>query len=38
MAKWTWEALVRTETTLQTGSLPLRFTRPHLRNPETLKL
>ena len=25
MAKWTWEALVRTETTLQTESLPLRF-------------
>ena len=25
MAKWTWEVLVRTETTLQTESLPLRF-------------
>jgi hypothetical protein len=25
MAKWTWEALMRTETTLQTESLPLRF-------------
>ena len=25
MAKWTWEALVRTETTLKTESLPLRF-------------
>ena len=25
MAKWTWEVLMRTETTLQTESLPLRF-------------
>lgn len=25
MAKWTWEALMRTETTLKTESLPLRF-------------
>ena len=25
MAKWTWEVLVRTETTLKTESLPLRF-------------
>ena len=25
MAKWTWEALMRTETTRETESLPLRF-------------
>ena len=25
MAKWTWEALMRTETTLKTESLSLRF-------------
>jgi hypothetical protein len=25
MAKWTWEVLMRTETTLQTESLPLLF-------------
>lgn len=25
MAKWTWEVLMRTETTLQTESMPLQF-------------
>ena len=38
MAKWTWEALMRTETTLKTESLPLRFAHVISLAGEKLKL